>query len=79
MGEATAGNHLRAFVEEEFFESVGDKVCGKCDEESCIDCEGTLIIGQLENQIAEEGVAFMRQLISDWDTVEDAQRVLIKR
>ena len=53
--------------------------CGKNDEISCNngdgkpECEGHTMMGIMENQIAHEGIKFMKELVKIWSDVKDGE------
>lgn len=59
------GDKLQHFTNEELC-SLLSKACGKCNTDECDGCPGLAILMNVENQIGEEGIAFMKQLVRDW-------------
>ncbi|MBA7480514.1 hypothetical protein ES707_15975 [subsurface metagenome] len=42
-------------------------ICGDCDPpENCNGCDGAHIITEIENQVAKEGLDFMRHQVKEW-------------
>ena len=41
-------------------------ICDQCNADECDDCPTFAILAQVENQIGEAGVAFMKQLVKEW-------------
>lgn len=68
-GPQRIGDAIRDFTDRGLNWVVARQVCGKpydCPTDECHGCYGLVIIGHLENQIGEQGIAFMKQLAEDW-------------
>jgi hypothetical protein len=60
------GDKLEDFATVEIYSLLEMIMCDSCPASNCDGCPGPAIGGHLENQIGEQGIAYMKKLISEW-------------
>jgi len=65
--EEPTGEKLLDFTEIELNHLLVTEICKPCDDANdCHGCPGIEILGEMESQIKEEGIKYMRELLSTW-------------
>ena len=61
------GERIRGFAEYGLFDTVSSAVCRRCKKEcDKPGCPRLAVLGHLENQVADAGIAFMKNLVKEW-------------
>ena len=59
--------HLADFTENGLLKLLGRQMCKHCKADDCDCCPGIDITDELETQISEQGMVYMRQIVKDWE------------
>ncbi|KKK59736.1 hypothetical protein LCGC14_3031410 [marine sediment metagenome] len=65
-GPDTVGVDLNEFAIGHLSEVITEGICQECHTSECDNCYGMVVLGHIENQIGEAGIAFMKQMAQDW-------------
>ena len=60
------GDKLIYFAQYDLAHQLAPRLCKPCGADECDGCYGMVVVGHLENQIGEQGIAFMKQLAENW-------------